>query len=206
MENLDVLVIENRPGVADHDTEARAAAGHRVHRCHDDRAQSFPCRVLDGGSCPVDDGVDVALVVRRGVTPHPSPWESGVSCVLRAGVPLVEAGLDVLDPYEPYLASRVAGAARACEAAVGDERAMLVERLHEMAVPLVEDEGALERVDELDLEFERAAGRVRLTIIGPALASAVQNRLAVRMLDALRALRSIDGRVDVAYRAVSPVG
>ncbi len=207
MEPLDVLVIENRPGVAGHDVETLAGAGHRVHRCHDDQADAFPCRVIDGGTCPVDDGVDVALVVRRGVAPQPTPWEAGISCAIRAGVPLVEAGLDVLDPYEPYLAGRVVGdAARACEAVIGEERAALVERLHEMAAPLVAAEGGLETAEQLDLDFERTEGRVRMTIVGPALPTSVQNRLAVRLLDALRSIRAIDGRVDVGYRAVNPAG
>lgn len=126
---LDVLLIESRPGSGAIDAGRLEAAGHRVHRCHPDTRPGLEAplpardRYLCTGVtawCPLDDGVDVALLVRRRVMPRPVAREAGVSCALRAGVPVVEDGPAVLDPFEPWLAGRVAGdVVAACEAAAG---------------------------------------------------------------------------------------
>ena len=105
---LDVLVVENRPGVAADAVAALGRAGHRVHRCHDDDDRGFPCRgVVEPDTCPLVGAVDVTLVVRRGVTPRPTGLEHGVSCSLRSRVPVVEDGPTALDPFDGWLAGRV---------------------------------------------------------------------------------------------------
>lgn len=116
---LDVLVIESHQGAAAPASDDLAAAGHRVHRCRDDRSHGFPCRgVVDPDACPLAAQTDVALVVRWRIDPRPTELEQGVTCALRARVPLVEAGPAALDPYAPYLAGRVDGDVVAmCEAA-----------------------------------------------------------------------------------------
>lgn len=104
---LDVLVVESHPGVATRATDALTAAGHRVHRCFAEGSDSFPCAGINGDhDCPVDGPLDAALVVRRGVTPRPTAIEQGVSCAIRAGVPVVESGTDILDPFAPWITSR----------------------------------------------------------------------------------------------------
>ena len=85
-QTLDVLVMESHRHAADEAEAALVAAGHRVHRCHEPGGHGFPCvGVIDPAACPLDRGVDLALLVRRRVAPRPTPWEGGVSCVIRRG-------------------------------------------------------------------------------------------------------------------------
>jgi hypothetical protein len=109
-QTLDVLVMESHPHAADEAVAALVAAAHRVHRCHEPGGRSFPCVGLTNpGACPLDRGIDVALLVRRRIAPRPTPWEGGVSCVIRAGVPLIEEGPEILDPFEPWVTARSDG-------------------------------------------------------------------------------------------------
>jgi hypothetical protein len=89
MNELHVLVVENEPGVADAAVAELVTAGHHVHRCHQPGAPAFPCAaVTDPRRCPLYRSIDVVLSVRdsrRVVT----PYELGVSCCVRAGVPVV---------------------------------------------------------------------------------------------------------------------
>lgn len=75
------------------DAELRDA-GYDVHRCVEDGAPAFPCVGLTSGTCPleVDGGIDVAIDVRQHPWPHPTVRETGVTCALRAGLPLVVLG------------------------------------------------------------------------------------------------------------------
>jgi hypothetical protein len=118
---LNVMVLESHPGAADRASAALDDAGHAVHRCHDVTGRGFPCLGVSApGECPLDGRIDVALVVRRGVTPRPTPTEDGVSCALRSGVPVVEHGTDVLDPFDGFVtarATREEDVVPACESA-----------------------------------------------------------------------------------------
>lgn len=128
MTTLDVLLIESRPDAGADAAAGLEAAGHRVLRCHEPGAPAFPCAaLLEGSSCPVDDGVDLALLVRPVIAPRPSSSEEGVTCAIRAGLPIVEQGSDVLDPFDTWVTSRVrhdGDVVAACEGAldVGDDR------------------------------------------------------------------------------------
>ena len=107
---LDVLLIESSPHVGAASAAELEAAGHRVHRCFPADSCGFPCiGVTDPTACPIDRGVDVALLVRPRVNPRPTHLERAVSCVIRSQVPLVEYGPSILDPYEPWLAARADG-------------------------------------------------------------------------------------------------
>lgn len=205
METLDVLLIEDRPGAATDDADALEAAGHRVHRCFDHSDRSAPCRVLDGQPCPVDGGLDVALVVRRGVVTRPTPYEAGVSCALRAGVPLVEDGTDERDPYTRFLSGRVTGDPVAeCEAVVERSRARLRDEMRGLVATLAAAGGLDEMLDHgpgaFDLEEEGSRHHLRLTIVGPDVPTRFRNRLAVRLLDVARRHRPSGAQVDVGYR------
>jgi hypothetical protein len=118
---LDVLVIESHQGAAAPASDILTAAGHRVHRCRDERSNGFPCRgVIDPDACPLAGPIDVALAVRWRIDPHITEIEQGVTCALRARVPLVESGPSALDPFAPWLTARVEGDVVAtCEAAAG---------------------------------------------------------------------------------------
>ena len=101
---MRVLVMESDPYAADKATKQLDSAGHDVERCFERDLGNFPCNALyAGGRCPLDDGtVDVALVVRGHAWPSAMPLERGAVCAIRAGVPLVEAGVTVLSPFERW--------------------------------------------------------------------------------------------------------
>ena len=105
---IDVLVVESHPHAADRAAAALERAGHRVHRCHDEESRGFPCRgVVDRSACPLSSPIDVALVVRRRINPRPTRLEDGVSCAIRADIPIVEEGSEILDPFTPWITQRL---------------------------------------------------------------------------------------------------
>src|SRR3546814_11583513 len=104
---MDVLLIQSRPGAARAAAESLEAAGHRVHLCHEPGEPAFPCKgLVDPSSCPLEGHIDVALLVRPRIAPRTTAVEDGVTCALRAGVPLVEQGSQVLAPYAPWVTLR----------------------------------------------------------------------------------------------------
>lgn len=200
MTGLDVLILESRRGAARHHAEALREAGHRVHLCHDQGSFDFPCRAItDGEACPIDGGIDVALVVRRGVNPRPTASEQGVSCAIRAGLPLVEDGPSVLDPYEPFLTLRVTGnvADSIVQAQASDD-----EQLRTTIRAGVEP--TLSRVgvdpDELGCTFQRAGTHLRVELAVPEAARDVDQALAVRVIDLLHDTRRTYDQIDVVFR------
>ena len=68
-----------------------ANAGFGVLRCHEAGPEPFPCVGLAGGTCPLDaaGGIDAAVDVREHPWPLPTRRETGVTCALRAAVPVV---------------------------------------------------------------------------------------------------------------------
>jgi hypothetical protein len=119
---MNALVLESEPNAADATVEQLTNAGHRVFRCHEPGKPDFPCRALAGeGPCPLSDpGVDVAVTVRAHPDTRPTPREDGVACALRARVPLVVAGRNMLNPYEEWADEVVADGdvVAACERVV----------------------------------------------------------------------------------------
>ena len=85
--------------------ETLEAAGHRPHLCSVG-PDPFPCDGLaDPGRCPLNRHMDVALLAQSG-TAEPLGSVPGVTCALRARVPLVEQGpTGPGDPYAPWLAA-----------------------------------------------------------------------------------------------------
>jgi hypothetical protein len=203
-EGLDVLVVESHPGAADAAAAALEASGHQVHRCHDAGSAAFPCvGVADPGACPIDGAMDAALVVRRGIVPQPTEYEQGVGCAIRAGVPVVEEGSDVLDPFAPWLHSRVDGdVVSACEeAAAGDA---LVGVAEAAMGPLL-DAALVPRADvRCRLERTRSRLIVRLVASRP-LDERLRGSLGVRALDAVqRHSRIAYPAVDIEYEVRPP--
>jgi len=199
-ERLDVMVLESAPHAADAAVDQLEAAGHRAHRCHPPGARPFPCvGITDPAACPVVAGADVALLVRLRVTPRPTPFESGVRCAIRAGLPIVEDGPDILDPYERWVTARAGGndvagallvisrsAHRSLEEAIGERIA-----------------GAL-RATTIDpasvaCRVERDGPRLHVRLTGPPVGRRVEHALAVRVLDAIHSNGRTYGNVDVSY-------
>ena len=202
MTALDVLVVESHPGASQHQVDQLEAAGHRVHRCHEPGADGFPCREITApGSCPVEAGVDVALLVRRHVTPRPTDREQGIGCVIRAQVPVVEDGPAILDPYADYVAARVTGDVVAtCETAAAHGYDPLRTAVLERMAPLLRSAG--HDVADVECSFIRVGPDLRVHLRGPALTTDQEQALAVRAVDAITAAGRSYGRIDVGYRSV----
>jgi hypothetical protein len=207
---LDVLLIESHPGSGDADADQLAAVGHRIHRCfptpheqHGTRValrDRYLCTAVTTGSCPLDVGIDVALLVRHRIATRPAASEAAVSCALRAGVPVVEHGPDLLDPYEPWLSGRVTDdTAAACEAAAAESFDSLGDEIRRRIAPVVAASGI--DVGALSCRFEPAGPRLRVVLTGPPTTRSVRQALAARVLDAVRAGKRTFGQVDVSYEA-----
>lgn len=195
---LDVLVVESRPGAARQEIETLEAAGHRIHRCHEPHEPGFPCRSVSGAApCPLDEGIDVGLLVRRGVAPRATDHEHGVSCLIRAGVPVVEEGSTILDPYEGYVTRVVGDVAAACDAAVDDAYAPLREAISVRIERLLV--GAGHGASDVEATFQRHGTDLRIHLVGPQVPEAVRQAIGVRVLDALRGAGRTFGNVDVDY-------
>lgn len=209
---LNVLLIESHPGAGAADADRLEASGHHVHRCHpapwDDGARrgaaagAYLCAGVTQGACPLDAGVDVALVVRHRLAPRPSATEGGVSCSIRAGVPVVEDGPEVFDPFEPWLAGRVEGdVAAACVDAVSTA----LESLQAEVARRVGDvlRGAGLEPSSVTASFEQSEKGLRVVLEGPPLNTKVEQALAVRILDAVRKGRRTYREVNISYSATS---
>jgi hypothetical protein len=208
MTSLDVLLLESGPGDGADDARRLEEAGHRVHRCFDAHGAVgtthpsgwVPCRALTDGSCPLDAEIDVVLLARRGVAPRPGPREAGVRCAVRAGVPIVEDGGDVLDPFAPWISGRTdrAGVVAACEAAAAEAMAPVVRRLREGSRVLLATHGV--DPSEIDLAFVIDGDGLVIHITGPPLPPAAGRALSDRARDAVGAVRRTFRTIDVGYR------
>jgi hypothetical protein len=204
---LDVLVIESRPGAAAEAVRALEEAGHRPLTCRDE-ASGLPCRgVASPDDCPLAHRPDVALLVRSRVDPRVTSLETGARCALRAGVPVVESGSAALDPFEPWLAGRVGaeGVVAACEAGAARALDELRREIFRRVAPTLSAVGipvcdARCTVEDVDLRL-----RVRFDLPAPV-DRAVQQALAVRVLDALRSSRRTFGGVDVSVHLATVPG
>lgn len=198
--DLDVLVIESRPHIAEPAVRELEAAGHRIHRCYDDPDAVGPCRGLSSPSaCPVDGPVDVALVVRPGQPDSTGRFEEGVSCAVRAHVPVVELGAAEAEPLRPWITRRVPEG--------GDVAGACVDAIAESFTPVrAEVQGRIARllgtysIDMADVavRFEPRRGGLDVHLDLPvSVPRGVEQALAVRVLDALRGSGRTFGRVDV---------
>jgi hypothetical protein len=72
--------------------------GDVVFSCFDETTGSF-CRGLGAEGCPLDGGIDVAVVVRPDATPEVLPREMTALCAFNRSVPIVIAGASADHPY-----------------------------------------------------------------------------------------------------------
>jgi hypothetical protein len=199
---MDVLMLESDPGAADAVVQELEEGGHRVFRCHEPGAAVFPCRALAGeGPCPLaDPGIDVAVTVRAHADPHPSPREDGVACALRARVPLVVAGNDILNPYDEWAADVVpdGDVVGACErvlaAPSGDHSEVATDALREA---LQRRTGSTGNADALVWRDHR---RLRVSLEGAeGLDDSVRGIVAADVAAALRAFDPVIPKIDIAF-------
>lgn len=195
---LDVLVVEAEPDIGIPASRALVEAGHRVHRCHEPGQPAFPCTaVTKPGSCPLEGPIDVTLLVREHSYPHPTAAEGAVVCALRAGVPVVEDGPELLDPFTQFISVRAEGdPVAACEGAAehrwDDLASLVVGRGREVMVAHSVGDVALScRItgdgDTLRVHLSTA------TPVGPR----VEQALAVRAFDVVRSERGQHAKVAV---------
>lgn len=196
--SLNLLVLESHAGAADHSIDQLEAAGHRVHRCHDD-GRAFPCvGVSSPSECPIDQHVDVALLVRRGVAPATTPLEDGVPCALRAGIPVVEDGTDLLDPYAEHLTTRVAhgeSVVEACERAVVEAMEPLEADVAAALVPFLEANGM--QAGDVGVRLEPLGELLRIHLHTADLSPTLLGQLSVKAVDTVRAMRRSWATIEV---------
>jgi len=197
---MDVLVVESHPHAADLAVDALEEVGNRVHRCYDEDSRGFPCRgVVELASCPLTGSIDVALVVRLRINPRPTRLEDGVRCAIRAGIPIVEDGTEVLDPYAPWISERLphgADVVQACQLATSGALEPLSSSIHERIAALLTS-GAIDR-DRVQCRIEETGHRLDVHLDLPtAVTRGMEQALAVRVLDAVRSSGRTFGNVDV---------
>jgi hypothetical protein len=205
---LNILLVEGQPGSGAADAAQLTEAGNQVFRCFpetwgtDRRRHPFVCTGVSEGSCPLEHGVDVALVVRPHPTARPSGLEAGALCALRQGVPLVERGAETFDPYEPWIDGRVNGdVVRACERAIEHHFDGLRREIAWRIEPVLSDAGIA--ITDLAFSFDTRARELHVTITGPAIAKQFEQRLAVRVADAIRAGRRSFTKKNFAYEVAA---
>jgi hypothetical protein len=188
--SIDVLLLESHPHAGDQAAEALRAAGHRLHRCYATTRDAHCVALADGGTCPIDGGIDVAVLARRPLEPVPTHLESGVLCARRAGIPVVQQGPAHPDPWSPWtdvtlepdsseLALVVAGVARWADAPA---RAAI----HRTLAPLLQAHGIDRTAVHCRIEHAGTGLAVHVTLPTPA-DRRVRSAIGVRVLDGLRA-------------------
>lgn len=171
-------------------------------RCHDRCDPAFPCRALTTGKCPIDDpGIDVAVTVRKPHAVDPTPTEDGVSCALRASLPVVVATegenpfhefatavvaeADVVDECERVLAAPSPRHSSVASAALGD--ALARQAPPDAAGPAP------------DATVRRDAAGLRVTLTGlDHLDSRTRGMVVTRVVAALRAFDRAAPTIDVS--------
>jgi hypothetical protein len=104
-----VLAVGTDDWAIEQSAAALEVAGHTVHRCHEPGAETFPCNAFrPGHGCPLDAGVDVVVTSRARPMDIPAGGETGVTCGLRAGLPLIVSGISRHSPFTS-LAERLVG-------------------------------------------------------------------------------------------------
>lgn len=201
---LDILVMEAQPRAADQAVEALAAAGHRIHRCHDQDSSGFPCRgAVDRAACPLELDLDVALLARRGVRPQTTPLEAGATCAIRADVPIVELGTDLLDPFAPWVARRISTASEApsaCADAADHSRSQLHQAIQDRIAALLGASMIDPEAVECTISGNPSSLDIHLELPTPV-GIRVEHAIAVRVLDAVHSSGRTYGRIAVS---VSP--
>jgi hypothetical protein len=197
---LDVLVVGSDPIATDEAEQALTGEGHRVHRCHQPGEAAFPCVGLaDPDACPLDHTIDVTLLVRRGIHPRPAPAEDGARCAIRAGIPIVEDGSSVFDPFEPWVARRVGphdDVVAECLAAADGRFDGLRTDIRERIARLAAVAGV--SANEITCRIEPMGHDLQVDLFVPVpVERPVRQAMAVRVLDAVHAAGRPYGRVDV---------
>lgn len=183
---MDILITESKSGIADEAIGSFEAAGHRVHRCHEPSAPAFPCVGLVSG-CPLENcTIDLLVAVRTHVRPTPTAGEDGVTCGLRRGIPVAVVGQSLMNPFERFGATAVAGELVAsCEQIAGSRRVADEEVAIETVLATLGHEHLT--TDRVTVSVERRDGRLHVQVwVPPEVPERVRQHLAVRVVGRLR--------------------
>jgi hypothetical protein len=149
-----------------------------------------------GKRCPIDDGVDIAVTVRRAdADPEPSGRELGVLCAIRAGVPVVTTGDGSTDVLAGWVSGRALPGAVAtmCDRVVAADDGTMLRQVDAAIAPVLSSSGT----DPADVavSLERRPDRlvVHLETAG-SVPERVTGAIAVRAVAALTGLRSAVAR------------
>jgi hypothetical protein len=187
---MNVLVIESEVGSADADAEALSRAGNVVFRCFPDswgtneRHDPFQCIGVTEGACPLDCGVDVAVMRTDGE--YPSIFTAGSLCAMRRGIPVAEV-------------EHGQNAVAVAEGAVEDGYEALRTEIRWRIAPLLSE---LElRGDAIDMHFETIGPDLYVSLLGPKLADTARQRVASRVADAISTSQRVFSKTSVTYRS-----
>jgi hypothetical protein len=197
---MRVLVLESERHSADEAIGRLEAAGHEVVRCHEPAWQAFPCVGMQG-DCPVEEGVDSAVVVRNRGYGLPSPFEDGARCAARHGVPIVVIGDAATNPFEAWTAAHTT--VDAVSDAVEDAAAKPLPHLSVTATNTLRDFLAREEIPGAgSATVRRAAGGLTVDLhLEADLDAALVEQAALRVMAAVRRIDSTSPRVDVQLGA-----
>jgi hypothetical protein len=196
---MRVLVLESHPGVGSDAVIELDRAGHEVVSCEseDDRA---PCRGLAaGGDCPLDQFVDVAVLVQELGAGH---LTAGARCAARDRVPVVEVDpgdVATRTPITGWTAVPAAELLAECTRAAHDGAAhvrAVTDRLVALDVVSLDDIAG----GGVTFDVDRDGNRLRLSI---RLGGDMTHRAGEIVRAATQALRDFDRHVaviDVALR------
>jgi hypothetical protein len=206
---MKVLVIESLAGCADQHVAALEAAGSNATRCFPEtwksgkRINPYVCVGLSEGVCPLDDGVDVALVVRPHGSARLTGREAGATCAFRAGIPVAEDGAEDFDPYEQWIDARVGtNVVAACERAIERHFDGLRSEIRYRIDAVMRDAGL--DPSALSFSFDVIGRDLHVTIRGPEVPSEIEQRLAVRAAEAIRAGKRAFSKKNTSYEIVAP--
>lgn len=199
---MRVLLLESHPGVATAAVTRLTEAGCTIVRC-DTADRRYPCRGLaSGGECPLDEHVDVAVLVQEIGTHH---VEHGAVCAARSRVPVVEVeaadaatGAPTMSWTIPVGTDLLDACAQAARDGRGHTRAVTA-RLVELGVVTPAELGRPGGTVAIDVT--RGSNSLRMTI---ELADSVRDRENEIVRAATQALRDFDRRpavIDVVVRA-----
>lgn len=187
------MVLESAPGAADPAVDALNAAGWTVSRCQESDRAPFPCNgILDPERCPLARRVDVAVLVRADGDPAPTAREAGVTCAVRAGVPLVQDAKEAVTPFDGWMTAKVIGGdvVEACRRAVATHRSRLAGVVVAAIAPTLERAGVAPT--SVRCWIHEAPAGLHLEIAGP-FPTDITGMIAVRAMTALpRALRGAE--------------
>ncbi len=201
MRSLRVMMLEGQTGAGDLAAAALQRSGHEVVRCFEPGGHAHLCNAITGDGCPLrGESIDVALTVRNQPTIRPTALEQGISCAMQRHIPVVVAGMTLLNPFDT-------GDHDVVECST-DDIVLTCERVasaplgpHSRAATAALQAFCVQHGVSSDADVEVLRERDRLVVAAHAahLPSSMHGMAAVRVLSALRELDPDTRGIDVVF-------